>query len=141
MWEKPQFQPAQILYAPKEARFQPGGRCFQGIPSVERTAKGRLFACFYGGELEEQQGNYAVLAISDDVGRTWTGPIWWFPIRTKECVYSIPAFGWILWAGFGLPGASRSVILTACMACGPAYAPRRTRRSPFLARRAELPTA
>ena len=74
MWEKPQFQPAQILYAPKEARFQPGSRCFQGIPSVERTAKGRLFACFYGGELEEQHGNYAVLAVSDDTGYTWTEP-------------------------------------------------------------------
>lgn len=74
MWEKPQFQPAQILYAPKEVRFQPGSRCFQGIPSVERTAKGRLFACFYGGELEEQHGNYAVLAVSDDTGYTWTEP-------------------------------------------------------------------
>ena len=36
--------------------------------------KGRLFACFYGGELEEQHGNYAVLAVSDDTGYTWTEP-------------------------------------------------------------------
>ena len=74
MSENPQFQSAQMVYAPREARFQPGNRRFQGIPSVERTPNGRLFACFYGGELEEQHGNYAVLAISDDAGRTWAEP-------------------------------------------------------------------
>ena len=141
MWEKRNSSPRKSCMRPKRHDFSREAGVFKGIPSVERTAKGRLFACFYGGELEEQQGNYAVLAISDDVGRTWTEPY----LVVSHPDERMRVFDPCLWmdplAGFGLPGASRSVILTACMACGPAYATRRTRRSPFLARRAELPTA
>ena len=65
---------AKLIYTPVEPEFQTVNRRFQGIPSIERTQRGRLFACFYGGELEEKAGNYAVGAISDDDGLTWKEP-------------------------------------------------------------------
>ena len=129
MWEKPQFQPAQILYAPKEARFQPGGRCFQGIPSVERTAKGRLFACFYGGELEEQHGNYAVLAVSDDTGYTWTEPylVVSHPDERMRvfdpCLWMDPLGRlWFTWSqSLGYFDGMHGVWASVCAGCATAY--------------------
>jgi len=41
-------------------------RLWQGIPSIERTKKGRLFACFYSGGVMENFGNYVMLVRSDD---------------------------------------------------------------------------
>lgn len=59
-------------------RYSPRLRVWQGIPSVERTARGRLWATWYGGPIIEGQrgeGNYAVLVTSDDDGRTWSPPV------------------------------------------------------------------
>ncbi len=50
-------------------------RIWQGIPSLERTTGGRLFASFYSGEVSENYGNYCVILQSDDDGKTWTEPI------------------------------------------------------------------
>lgn len=47
-------------------------RIWQGIPSVECTPGGRIFAVFYSGGVTEQLGNYCLLQISDDGGDTWT---------------------------------------------------------------------
>ena len=44
-------------------------RLWQGIPSIERTKKGRLFACFYSGDVTEKNGNFVVLCVSDDDGK------------------------------------------------------------------------
>ena len=49
-------------------------RIWQGIPGVERTAAGRMFACFYSGEETEMMGNYAALIMSDD-GEHFSEPI------------------------------------------------------------------
>lgn len=40
-------------------------RVWQGIPSIERTKKGRTFICFYSGELSETFGNYELLLKKD----------------------------------------------------------------------------
>ena len=50
-------------------------RLWQGIPSIERTAGGRLFASFYSGGPSEGQGNWCVLTVSDDDGLTWSEPV------------------------------------------------------------------
>lgn len=55
-------------------KFSPPNRLWQGIPSVEVTEKGRIFAVFYSGREKETFGNYVVLLTSDDGGRTWTDP-------------------------------------------------------------------
>lgn len=49
---------------------------WQGIPSIERTAKGRLWATWYAGPLSEgSEGNYALLVTSADDGATWSQPM------------------------------------------------------------------
>ncbi len=50
-------------------------RIWQGIPSVEITGGGRLFATFYSGQTTETYGNYCVLVKSDDGGAHWSEPI------------------------------------------------------------------
>ncbi len=56
-------------------QFASGRRVWQGIPGIERTRKGRLFATFYSGGTKEQLGNFCPLILSDDDGATWTEPI------------------------------------------------------------------
>ena len=47
-------------------------RRHQGIPGIERLDSGRLFATWYGGELNgEGPGNYVILATSADNGLSW----------------------------------------------------------------------
>jgi len=54
--------------------FAPSKRVWQGIPSFERTKNGRCFSAFYSGETGEVNGNYCVLAVSDD-GENWRDPV------------------------------------------------------------------
>ena len=50
-------------------------RTWQGIPGLERTAKGRVFvAWFTGGPKEPAPENTVVLANSDDGGKTFSVP-------------------------------------------------------------------
>lgn len=56
-------------------RYYPRLRMWQGIPSIERTANGRLWATWYAGPLSEgSSGNYALLVTSGDDGLTWSDP-------------------------------------------------------------------
>ena len=68
--------PAQQATQPAEARaFDPAGRLWQGIPGLERTAKGRLYVSWFtGGPKEPAPGNTVVLVRSDDGGKTFTVP-------------------------------------------------------------------
>lgn len=51
-------------------------RMFQGIPTIERTAKGRLWASWYAGPVQEaNEGNYIILVTSGDDGKTWSRPV------------------------------------------------------------------
>ncbi len=55
--------------------FTTDKRIWQGIPSIEKTAGGRLFAAFYSGGIKEDYGNYCVLVVSDNDGQTWSEPV------------------------------------------------------------------
>jgi predicted neuraminidase len=68
--------PGQQAAQPGEARdFDPARRLWQGIPGLERTAKGRLYVSWFtGGPKEPAPGNTVVLARSDDGGKTFTAP-------------------------------------------------------------------
>jgi len=46
--------------------FSSSKRLWQGIPSIEVTAGGRIFITFYSGGTKEEIGNYSVLITSDD---------------------------------------------------------------------------
>ncbi len=51
-------------------------RTWQGIPGLERTAKGRVFmSWFTGGPKEPAPDNTVVLCYSDDGGNTFTPPV------------------------------------------------------------------
>ncbi len=50
-------------------------RVWQGIPGIEKTAKGRLFASWFtGGPKEPSPENTVYLCYSDDQGRSFTRP-------------------------------------------------------------------
>lgn len=60
--------PVTLGETPHSAREN---RTFQGIPGINRTAKGRLFALWYTGGTTECRENYVTIAISDDDGLSW----------------------------------------------------------------------
>jgi predicted neuraminidase len=61
-----------------EAKFQGinlAERTWQGIPGIERSAKGRVFACWFtGGPKEPSPENTVLLSYSNDAGKTFTLP-------------------------------------------------------------------
>lgn len=73
------FYPAELVAPrvevhPQHIDYLPHGRHWQGIASMERTHKGRLYSIFYSGFDTEQNGNYIALTLSDDDGATWVDP-------------------------------------------------------------------
>ena len=84
--------------------FHSEKRLWQGIPSIERTDKGRLFSAFYSGGETESMGNYAVVVKSDDGGKTFSEPIaaayMGEDARAFDCVLWIDPLGrlWFVWA-------------------------------------------
>lgn len=62
------LQPAHLIASPWPRHIPPTKR--QGVPGIERTAKGRLWAV-YGRDVESTR-NYQVLTNSDDDGRSWS---------------------------------------------------------------------
>lgn len=59
----------------KLKEFYSEKRIWQGIPAIERSKNGRLFATFYSGTDREFLGNYSPLIYSDDGGENWSEPI------------------------------------------------------------------
>jgi predicted neuraminidase len=55
--------------------YAPSSRLWQGIPAVERSRDGRLWAAWYSGGTGEGPDNFVVLATSGDDGATWTDPV------------------------------------------------------------------
>lgn len=62
------LQPATIVFNPWKNHIPPTKR--QGVPGIERTAKGRLWM-IYGRDVESSR-NYQVLKYSDDDAQSWT---------------------------------------------------------------------
>ena len=56
-------------------KYYTKNRAWQGIPGIEITDAGRMFACFYSGGETEQLGNFCLLIKSDDKAKTWSEPI------------------------------------------------------------------
>ncbi len=56
------------------AEYAAWTRMFQGIPGIERTAKGRLWAVWYAGGPGEGPMDYVVLVTSRDDGKSWSEP-------------------------------------------------------------------
>ena len=62
------LEPAALVVNPWKSHIPPTKR--QGVPGIERTAKGRLWV-IYGRDVESPR-NYQILRSSDDDGRTWS---------------------------------------------------------------------
>jgi hypothetical protein len=93
--------------------YADNARMFQGIPSLERSPNGRLWATWYGGGVTEDHHNYVMLVTSGDDGRTWSGlklvvdPDRDGPVRAYDpCPWLDPTGRlWLFWAqrARGLP--------------------------------------
>ena len=64
--------PATVYLNHNFAKYKSIGRVWQGIPGIERTKDGRLFAIWYSGGYTEQPGNVIIAEYSDNDGKTWT---------------------------------------------------------------------
>ena len=67
--------PAVPLNLDPGEEYASASRNWQGIPSIERAANGRLWATWYSGGQGEDSDNYALLVTSGDDGRTWSEPV------------------------------------------------------------------
>ena len=109
----PADQPVDVRAAALPVvNFQPGPeysdqvRMFQGIPGLERSPGGRLWAVWYGGGVTEDRHNYVMLATSGDDGTTWSGlklvidPDGEGPVRAFDPCLWIDPDGrlWLFWA-------------------------------------------
>ncbi|WP_410209215.1 sialidase family protein [Aquirhabdus sp.] len=54
------------------AQYSNPARSWQGIPGIEHSPKGRLWATWYSGGKVEGAGNYALLSTSADQGLSWS---------------------------------------------------------------------
>jgi predicted neuraminidase len=74
MYYPAELLPADVIPMPQEAQYRPEGRRWQGIASLERSERGLLFSVFYSGGQTEENGNFVVLAVSEDDGASWIDP-------------------------------------------------------------------
>jgi len=78
--EEPSFERLYLLPATVEKypaispQYLASARKWQGIPGLERSPNGRLWATWYTGGSGEGRDNYVVLATSDDDGKSWSEP-------------------------------------------------------------------
>ena len=69
------LMPLALLQAAEPVVVDLSQRTWQGIPGVERTTKGRVYASWFtGGPKEPSPDNTVVLSYSDDAGKTFTPP-------------------------------------------------------------------
>ena len=67
--------PLAAIHAAESVTIDLAKRIWQGIPGIERTAKGRVFVSWFtGGPKEPDPENTVVLSHSDDDGRTFSAP-------------------------------------------------------------------
>lgn len=86
-------------------QWQSSTRKWQGIPSMERTRKGQLFAAWYTGGDGEGVGNYVPLIRSRDNGRKWSKPLLVLTPQHEKCREYDPALWldplgrlWLFWS-------------------------------------------
>ncbi len=83
------LEPAHVIVNPWRFHIPPTQR--QGVPGIERTAKGRLWV-IHGRDVESPR-NYQVLIRSDNNGRNWSNPK--LMILPREGVRAMSAAIWI----------------------------------------------
>ena len=67
--------PSAALHAAEPVTIDLAKRTWQGIPGLERTAKGRVFVSWFtGGTKEPAPENTVLLSHSDDGGKTFSAP-------------------------------------------------------------------
>ena len=67
--------PLAALHAAEPVTIDLAKRTWQGIPGLERTAKGRVFVSWFtGGTKEPEPENTVLLSHSDDGGKTFSAP-------------------------------------------------------------------
>lgn len=102
----PALEPPPINTSPG-TEYADDTRIFQGIPGLERSKNGRLWATWYAGgpdEPGEGPGNYVVLVTSGDDGKTWSAPKLVIdppgPVRAYDpCLWTDPDGRlWLFWA-------------------------------------------
>ncbi|MCU6709953.1 glycoside hydrolase [Paenibacillus sp. J5C_2022] len=85
-------------------KYDDAERLFQGIPTIEKTPGGTLWAAFYGGGDNEGPNNYVLIVTSDDNGRTWSSPTWAIDppglVRAFDPCLWVDPLGrlWLFWA-------------------------------------------
>lgn len=66
---------AEVIETPGD-EYGDSVRVWQGIPGIERASNGRLWAAWYsGGTGEGRDGNYVLVATSNDDGLSWSDPV------------------------------------------------------------------
>ncbi len=63
-----------VVFSPGE-KYHRKNRKWQGIPGIERTKKGTLWATWYSGGDGEGPYNYVILVRSTDDGKSWSQPM------------------------------------------------------------------
>lgn len=97
------LNPAPVLIPPA-AQYQDHNRFWQGIPGIERTRGGSLWATWYSGGTGEGPQNFVVLARSRDNGGVWSPPQLIVdppdPVRAYDpCLWLDPGGKlWLFWA-------------------------------------------
>lgn len=66
------MHPATVYMHHDKKQYLSAGRIWQGIPGIECTKEGKLYATWYSGGIGEQPGNVILLERSCDGGRSWT---------------------------------------------------------------------
>ena len=67
------MRPAIVNTAPGPV-YARGRRVFEGVPTIERTRDGRLWAAWFARRTASTVGDHVLLAASDDEGATWSPP-------------------------------------------------------------------
>ena len=101
----PALQPARVL-TKFEGAHQKSARGSQGVPAIERTAIGRLWAAWYtdkGKRGVEGPSSYVILATSEDDGKSWTEKLVVAPPKFchtyDPCLWIDPQKRlWLFWA-------------------------------------------
>ncbi|MBN2312432.1 MAG: exo-alpha-sialidase [Sedimentisphaerales bacterium] len=70
------LHPPQVITTSPGPEYQIASRTFQGIPSLARSPKGRLWVVWYASRTgAEDRNNYVLLVTSGDDGRTWSNAV------------------------------------------------------------------
>jgi predicted neuraminidase len=99
----PANDPPKVVTAPA-GEYADTARQFQGVPGLERTKGGRLWATWYSGGKDEGPHNFVLLATSADDGRTWEKPQLaidpeWMVRAFDPCLWIDPEGRmWLFWA-------------------------------------------